>query len=195
MAKYNQSSNLYENNEYNNMPSIGLRSNRERLTTKSVKQVDWDKVKEIVNKYGFKYCLISDTFCSYGEYGVFRTNFVVYYQLPITNDWFEENKGTEVFWEKNREFYPIYKKLHDCVHELDEETELYFNCSWSGNVGPFASDDVERQTYSFGDRVTTWKELINEFPPTIYNINSQMKKGVYAEMCSKFLKGNESHEL
>lgn len=197
MAKYNQSSNLYKNNEYENMPSIDLRSNIRILTTKSVKQVDWDKVKEIVNKHGFKYCLISDTFCSYGERGVFRTDFVLYYQLPITNDWFEENKGPGVVWNKNLEFYPIYKKLHDCVHELDEETILHFDCSWSGNVGPFASHDVKRQTYSFGNSITTWKTLINNYPSEITNINSQMKKGVYAIMCSDSLKDkdDESHEL
>lgn len=187
MAKYNQSAHLYENNEYVNMPSIGS-SCGNMLTTKSAKQVDWNKVAEIVNKYGFKYCLITDTFGSYGERGVFRTDFVLYYHLPITNDWYEQNKGTKVLWDKNLEFYPIYKKLHDCVHELDEETLLRFSCSWGGNVGCFASDDVKRQTYTFGDRFSTWKNLINDYPTNICNINSQLKKGVYVVMCSKSLK-------
>ena len=192
MAKYIQKEETkYSNNEYENMPSIYNRG--ERLTTKNKTAVDWDKVGEIVKRHGFDYCLITDTFCSYGERGVHETDFVVYIKMPFTEEWLQEKRKKEEYQEIHKFMdlsSDIFHRLHDCVHELDEETGLFFDTSWAGNCGEFGSDDVKRQSYSFGSSFFSWAYITDRWSPTIHDTLRHLKKGVYTLMDTRYLKEN-----
>ena len=191
--KFKQTKHLYDGNEYKNMPSIG-RGCGQRLTTKSNKVIDWQLVDQIVKKYGFRYCLIQSTFGSYGERGVYETDFVLYYKTDISNDWFQQkrkNQEWEVLQEQGRRFADICFKMHDCVHELDEMTELGFNTCWVGNVGLFGSDDVRRTSYSGGSGLSTWESITNWRSPLIHNTELKLSKGVYIMMYSGYLKSRD----
>ena len=187
---FKQTESLYDGNEYKNMPSIG-RWAGERLTTKSNKIIDWQLVDQIVKKYGFRYCLIQGTFGSYGERGVYETDFVLYYKTDINNDWYEQKRKSqewEALQEQGRRFKNIFFKMHDCVHELDEMTELEFNTSWVGNVGLFGSDDVHRISYCGGAGLVSWKYITDCWSPLIHNTTSKLSKGVYIIMEASYLK-------
>ena len=191
MAKYNQTENKYSNNEFENMPSIYNMG--ERLTTKSKDLVDWGKVDEIVKKYNFKYTLINSTFGCYEERGVYTTDFILYFKVFIDEDFYQEKVRNEEYdilhkWTNAERL--IFQLFHECVHELDEETELHFDTGWAGNVGFFGSDDVRRKSYSFGDRLTPWATITNWYSPLIHDTNSKLQKGVYIMMSSSYLKKN-----
>jgi hypothetical protein len=191
MAKYNQIENKYSNNEYENMPSIYNMG--ERLTTKSKDLVNWDKVNEIVKKYNLKYTLINSTFGCYEERGVYTTDFILYFKVFIDEDWYQEklkNKEYDILNKWTNAERLFFKLFHECVHELDEETELHFDTGWAGNVGFFGSDDVSRQSYSFGDSLTSWATITDRYSPLIHDTNRKLSKGVYIMMSSNHLKKN-----
>lgn len=204
MAKYIQSEkSRYENNEYPNMPSVGyFLSGSERLTTKNRSMVDWDCVDKIVKKYGLHYTTINDTFCCYLEWGVFQTEFVLYFKTELDSDYIdslEKNGEYDIVRKYTATYDDIPQRLHDCVHELDEQTPLFFDNGWAGNCGRFGSDDVKRNTYSFGDRLHTWRYIEDRWSPLIHDTNMKLKKGVYFFMTSRHLKtkliGDDGHNV
>lgn len=180
----------YENNEYANMPSVGhLPSNR--LTTKNQKSIDWELVKEIVKKYNLNYTIINDTACYYLENGVFQTEFVLYFKTELDSDYIDSLIKSEQY-DLVHKFTAIYddipQRLHDCVHELDEQTPLLFDTGWAGNCGRFGSHDVKRKTYSFGDRLHTWHYIEDRWSPIIHDTRKRLDKGAYFFMTSRHLK-------
>lgn len=188
--KFIQTGDLYKNNEYPNMPSIG-RWFGERITTKNKSRIDWALVDEIVKKHGFNYCLIQDTFASYGEWGVYEVEFVLYYKTDIDSDWYRgkvRNMEYDACFDAKKKYLDIPQKLHDCVHELDEQTELEFDTGWAGNCGIFGSHDVSRNTYRGGDYLYDWNSITDKWSPLIHNTDSKLRKGVYLMMTSSLLK-------
>lgn len=185
----------YENNEYPNMPSVGyLLADSERLSTKNKSRVDWNYVEKIVKKYGLHYTFITDTFCWYLERGVFQSRFILYFKTDLDSDYLDnlcKNKQYDVY----RKFRDLYKdvpqKLHDCAHELDENTPLLFDTGWAGNCGLFGSHDVRRNTYSGGDSLYTWSDIENFWDFSIHDTAKQLKKGVYFILDSWHLKGEQ----
>lgn len=186
-AKFIQTKDLYDGNEYPNMPSLDYLGGDEMLTTKNKVEVDLGLVDEIVKKYGFEYCFITDTFCCYGERGTYRTDFVLYHKTDLDSD---ALKG--VFYEgRSRETekrIDIARRLHDCAHELDERTRLVFDAGWAGNVGIFGGHDVGAMTYMGGCMVEDWGYIENKWPSCIYDSARQLEKGVYLIMASNSLK-------
>ena len=190
--KFIQTERVYKNNEYANMPSIGRWGNAERLTTKTKTRVDWAKVDEIVSKHGFRYSLINTTFGCYGERGVYEVDFILYYKTDIDSDWYRGRIKAEDYnacIEEKKRFSGIPQRLHDCVHELDEMTELEFDTGWSGNVGVFGSSDVYRTSYSGGDYLYDWYSITNNrWSPLIHDTNYKLRKGVYFIIECNYLK-------
>ena len=181
----------YANNEFESMPSIDFRgANPPYLTKRSGKRMDWDKVKEICDKYGFKFCTINNTFC--GD----NTEFVVYLKTDISVEHYNElykvydnsREDKERYWEMSHSYDWAFRKLHECVHELDEQTDLMFECGWSGNCGLFGSDDVKRKSYSFGSHLTTWSYIIDRWAPSIHDTRMKLSKGIYAMMTTRYIK-------
>ena len=173
----------YYNNEYENMPSIDYRCvNAPDLTRKNKDNVDWEKVKLICDKYGFKYTLINSTF------GSDSIDFVVYLKTDISADYYKEcykafcNKEKGAY-ERFRKFELDYewaiKKLHDCVHELDEETELLFDCDWVGNCGLFGSHDTRKKSYCGCSHLSNWDYIKDWRSPSIHDTLSKLSKGIY----------------
>lgn len=191
--KFEQSNETrYENNEYENMPSVGyLLYQSDRLTTKNQKFVDWDLIDEIVKKYGFQYAIINDTFCSYGEWGVFASEFVLYYKTDLDYNFIDSLRKKKQY-DVVKKFKELYKdipqRLHDCVHELDEQTPLLFATGWAGNCGYFGSYDVNRNTYSFGDSIYTWTDIEDQWDFGIHDTTKKLKRGVYFFMTSNHIK-------
>lgn len=185
----------YENNEYKNMPSIdyGVVENQMRLHTATKDCVEWDIVKQICGKYGFDFTIINGTFCreTCNDKDGFAAEFIVYKKIDFDIDTYEnweKNNNYDKVRELDKNYYPLMRKLHDCVHELDEETNLVFKVGWAGNVGLFGSDDVYRQTYSFGRHLTDWHYIIDRWHPSIHDTSSKLKKGLYLMMTTRFLK-------
>jgi hypothetical protein len=157
--EYTQKTNLYHNNEFANMPSIDYYDSHYRLGHFNKETIDWGEVSEIVKSFGLEYALISRTFSdSY-------IDVVVYHKIQEGDD------------------LPAYcQLLHACINKLDMKTNLYWRTSWGGNVGIFGSHDVKRQTYSFGDRIYDWKNILNCWDPCIYDTKRVMKEGKYLLM-------------
>ena len=190
--KFLQTEYIYKNNEYENMPSIGHWCG-ERLTTKSKSKIDWDLVKKIVEEhYNLKYCLVNATFGYYDEIGVYESEFVLYHKLLIDSQWLERKRAENDYeaigkWMTIERQIPII--LHDCVHELDEQTELCFRTGWAGNIGIFGSHDVSRTTYSFGDEFNSWENISKRWSPSINDTRKHFdRNGVYMMMTSRYLK-------
>lgn len=179
----------YWNNEFDNMPSIDCSTANEttiRIDTDHVDLIDWKKVKDICNKYNLDYTIISDTFCSYGHVGNYKKDFILYYKLDITEEEYQALRKNGNYEEIRKIYINETNRilnLHNCVHELDEETLLYFNTGWSGNVGLFGSHDVKRKTYSHCDTFTSWASILDWWHPSIHDTLSHLRKGVYV-MCT-----------
>ena len=180
----------YYNNEYHNMPSIDFRvENKTSMLTTNKNLIDWVKVKEICDKYGFGFTTIDNTFCRYMD--GFMIDFVLYKKLDIDYkeyDELEKNKNYEKIWELKHKYEPIMLKLHDCAHELDEETDLIFRTINNGNCGLFGSNDVARKIYNGGDYLYSWKAIIDKWHPSIHDTNSKLAKGVYLFIRSSEIK-------
>ena len=167
---FTQKTNLYHNNEYANMPSIDYYDSHYRLGHFNKETIDWDCVGKIVKRCGLEYALISRTFSDA------FIEVVVYHKIKDGDD---------------LEGYCTL--LHHCIHELDMETNLYWRTSWNGNVGIFGSHDVKRQTYSFGDRIWSWKNILNSWEPSIHDTKRVMKEGDYLLMSTAYGKIKEEY--
>lgn len=186
MAKYIQREETrYKGNEFESMPSIDFGGMAHRLYRSNKARVDWDKVKEICNKHGFQCCTINSTF------GGDDMTFVVYEKTTIDNDYYEGLRKSQNY-DQMREIYKgfvdNFKRLHECVHELDEETDLQFDCSWGGNCGLFGSDDVHAKVYVHGSHLTSWKEIENIWSPLIHDTKQKLTKGIYVMMSTYHIK-------
>lgn len=179
----------YANNEFKNMPSIDygtLISNG--LSERNKSRVDMDKAREICAKYGFKCTYINSTF------GGDDAEFVVYFKTDINVDEYNKitkfatDEDTKKFWEIKDSYKNMFLKLHDCMHELDEQTYLMFECDWHGNCGLFGSSDVYKQTYCGGDRVVSWNSIVDKWSPIIHDTTRQLSKGVYVLASTYYLK-------
>lgn len=189
MAKYNQlESSRYENNEYPNMPSIDYWSSSYTIRETNYKtDCDWDKAKEICHKYGFDYKFIKSTF------GGDDMDVVIYKKINFDQDEYirllksNEKADIDAYCKLVKSHESTFLTLHDCLHELDEETNLYFDCGWNGNVGLFGSNDVRRNVYKFADSIYTYKNLTHQFSPLIHDTERKFCKGVYIYVtCSRF---------
>lgn len=177
----------YFNNEYDNMPSIDYDydENRIRMKQDNTNLIDWNKVAEICKKYGFSYTIINSTF------GGNDCEFIAYKKMGIDAtqymEWYK-NKDYDKIREEDKKAKDTFLKLHDCIHELDEETKLIFRTGWAGNCGLFGSNDVRRQTYSFGSHLIGWESITDKWSPLIHDTNKKLSKGVYALMSTYFIK-------
>lgn len=191
MAKYNQKEETkYHNNEFENMPSIDFRSfyENEQLDTRTKDGVDWGLVSAICEKHGFSYTIISGTFCRNCN-GNFNSHCIIYKKVDITHEQYSEwynNKDFARIHEEQDKYKETYKALHNCVHELDEETDLVFDTGWAGNCGVFG--DIIGKSYSPCDYFTDWNTIINNWHPSINDTNSKLSKGVYILVSANTLK-------
>lgn len=184
----------YANNEFDNMPSIDYGAKlSDYLCAKNKNRVDMDKAKEICAKYGFGCTYINSTF------GGDDADFVVYFKTRIDADYHQRLMDSAYGKDNNRSdaqklrdiwngHKDIYLKLHECVHELDEQTCLMFDCGWAGNCGLFGSDDVKRKSYNFGDIIYGWKAITDTWSPLIHDIKFRLTKGVYVLMSTRHIK-------
>ena len=175
----------YENNEYENMPSLDYRNHIGHMNNSNKNLVDWEKVGEICNKHGFLYTIINSTF------GGNDCEFVVYTNPSFSeaqyNEWLK-NKDYDTIREQMKLHESVFRRLHDCVHELDENTRLVFRTGWAGNCGIFGSDDVKRQSYSFGSWFDDWRYISDKWSPLIHDTDRKLKKGVYIMMSTYYMK-------
>ena len=161
--EFTQRTNKYHNNEFDNMPSIDYYDSSYRLGHFNKETIDWDEVGRIVKSFGLEYVLISRTFSDS------FIDVVVYHKIEDGDD------------------LPAYcHLLHNCIHELDLKTNLYWRTSWNGNVGIFGSNDVKRQTYSFGDRIWKWKNILNNWESSIHDTKRVLKEGDYLLMDTSY---------
>lgn len=179
----------YANNEFENMPSIDYSTaDAPHLCKRNQSRIDFNKVSEICKKHGFNYTLINSTF---GGDGV---ELVVYLKTNEDVVLFDKkyddltNDEKRLRWNLNKSYDDTYRKLHDCIHELDEQTDLLFRCGWCGNCGLFGSHDVKRMTYSFADGLHSWRDITNHWSPLIHDTTSKLSKGVYIYATSSQLK-------
>lgn len=184
----------YVNNEFCNMPSVDYGTWRsERLCAKNKNRIDLDKAKAICAKYGFGCTYINSTFC--GD----DADFVVYFKTNIDADEYRRLEDSAYGKDHNRddaqklldmwkEHIDTFIQLHKCIHELDEQTYLMFECGWAGNCGLFGSDDVRRMTYSFGSNLHSWRDILNCWDGSIHDTHYQLSKGVYALMSTRYIK-------
>ena len=193
MAKYNQKKETkYFNNEFENMPSIDFRClyNNECLDTQTKKEIEWDVIDEICKKHGFSYTLINSTF-GLNSKGNFDVTCLIYKKIDLSHEqyaeWIKFNEWGKIH-EEQRKYTETYKKLHECIHELDEETELVFDTAYAGNYGLFGSNDVRRKTYSPIDFITDWNTIVDRFSPLIHDTEKKLTKGVYIMTTTSHLK-------
>lgn len=182
----------YENNEYANMPSVDYSTvSAPDLTTKTESRLDLAVIKEICDKYGFNYTFIYSTFCGNGSV------FIVYHKTTLdvaeyenySKNWGKLTQAQkETYWAIEHRYDDMYRRLHDCMHELDERTDLFFECNWVGNVGIFGSHDVKRQTYRGASDLYGWKDILNRWSPLIHDTNSKLSKGIYVMGYTRHLK-------
>lgn len=184
----------YQNNEFANMPSVDYGSwQSDDLCAKNKNRVDFQLAKAICAKYGFGCTYINRTFGGDGaEFVVYlNTNIDVEYYQKLCNSAYGKDNNRDAalkLWDIKNAFKDVFIKLHECVHELDEQTCLMFECGWSGNCGQFGSDDVRRMTYSFGSRLMSWKNILDVWSNTINDTRYQLSKGVYALMSTRYIK-------
>lgn len=189
----------YRNNEFANMPSIDYGTWRsDEICAKNKNRVDFQLAKDICAKYGFGCTYINSTF------GGDDADFVVYYKANIDADYYQKLCNSAYGKDNNRDdaqklrdmwlgHKDIFLELHKCVHELDEQTALMFECGWSGNCGVFGSNDVKRKTYNFGDNIYGWKAITNIWSPLIHDTNYRLSKGVYILMSTRYLKSEKQN--
>ena len=71
----------------------------------------------------------------------------------LDSDQLREHLGLRIVSRMNEMAYYIhfenedFRKMHDCIHELDENTRLYFPCGSLGAYGCFGSKDGKRKSY------------------------------------------------
>lgn len=191
--KYNQNEeSQYYGNEYKNMPSLDFRelSKQRYLITANQNEVDWNVVKSICEKHGFGYTIINGTFCKRqsGNLIGYDSEFVAYKKLDIGTEEYDrlDKEGDyDNIRELTSKYEPLMMKLHDCIHELDEETDLVFKTVLQGNYGLFSKYDY---SYSDGDLLYSWRYIIDIWHPSIFDTSSKLSKGVYVFMTSRWIK-------
>ena len=190
---HTQVSGLYENNEFIDMPSIDFCTiTATDMDTDNRKELQIDNIKEICKKHGFNFCFIDDTFGGNGSY------FVVYRKLELELDVDKFGALRKLAckdYEKRVEyqnivnqFDPIYIALHECVNELDQYTDLFFDHGQVGNCGVFGSHDINRISYCGGDGTYSWEDILNRWSPMIHNTRSVLSKGVYVLITTQYIK-------
>ena len=179
----------YANNEFENMPSVDYYiGSSPDLCKRNQNRIDFNKVSEICKKYGFNYTLINSTF---GGDGV---DLMIYLKTNEDVALFDKKYGNltddekRLRWKITDSYNDTYRKLHDCIHELDEQTDLLFHWGWCGNCGLFGSNDVKRKTYSFADGLHSWHNIISHWSPLIHDTTSKLSKGVYIYATASQLK-------
>lgn len=159
-----------------------------RFSRGNLNRVDFDKVKEICNKYGFDYSLVYSTF------GGDDIEFILYYKTDISESEYKAMRDAKN-WALYREWDDnlVGKRLamHRCLNELDLATELYFEVSWSGNSGLFGSHNIGYMTYR-DTRLESWEEL-KEHYSLIYDF--RMPRGVFLTIKTYHLKPDLSKYL
>ena len=95
---------------------------------------------------------------------------------------YKEITAEDFNWKRevDLQYADTLRKLHDCIHELDEQTDLLFHTGNVGNVGLFGSHDVKRKSYSHASYLTSWRDIVNRWSPLIHDTTSQLESGVYA---------------
>ena len=179
----------YSNNEFSNMPSVDYGTIiSERIRSRNKNRVDMDKAREICSRYGFKCTYINSTFGGDGA------DFIVYLKTDINVDEygkltkFATNEDTKKYWDIRNGYNETFIRMHNCLHELDEQTYLMFECGWHGNCGLFGSSDVYRQTYCGGDRLVGWNSIVDNWSPSIHDTARQLSKGVYVLASTYYIK-------
>lgn len=170
----------YTNNEFADMPSIDYHSSSYRLYKNNMNCIDWDKVNEICTKHGFRCVIVKRTFSD--EY----IDVFILHKTDITNTHYQELRKAKDYKELNAletQRKDLFLKLHDCLHELDLETNLYFDCGWVGNCGLFGSNDVKRICYSHASNLVTSTEIFNIWSPLIYDTRSKISSNAVYVMC------------
>ena len=191
MTQFNQSEETrYDNNEFDNMPSIDYLSDNIDLRKENMNLVDWQEVERICKKYGFAYTILHSTYGS-------SSRVLVYEKVNIDPDVYKalhDVKDYNSMWKMEKEAAPRYLRLHMCVNELDLMTNLYFRTGYAGNCGIFGSNDVHRRSYSFGSHVISWQEFIDCYNSTCYHTTgARPPKGVYLLMESSEAKIDTSY--
>lgn len=176
---------LNESLEFEKMPSKDFCTATDtiRLNKRNLCRVDFGKVKDICDKHGFGYSLVYQTF------GGSNIEFILYYKTSIAESDYKAMR-TSKDWNLLRlwsaEHIDKMLEMHQCVNELDIATDLFFDVSWSGNVGLFGSDNVRYKTYSRScDTFETWERL-NENYSLIYDF--KMPRGVFLIVKTSHLK-------
>lgn len=190
MKKYIQSEETrYANNEYESMPSLDFSFRHNGLTKENMNRVDWGMVDEICKKYGFGYKIFESTYCSRVECVIYlKTDISVEHYNEMRKAYDNSREDKERFWAMCHSYDDTFRKLHDCVHELDEQTDLMFECDWSGNCGLFGSHDVQRKSYSFGSRLSTWSNITDRYSHYCYYTPCFFSKGIYVMMNTSYIK-------
>lgn len=170
----------YAHNEFADMPSIDYSGSSYRLCRANQTSVDFDMVKRICEPMGFKCTIINSTF------GGDDIDVVIQAKTAIDPDAYkrarsEKNWGLIRQW--NKEYEGKFLALHECLHELDLKTNLYFDCGWVGNCGLFGSHDVKRNSYCGASSLSSWEYIIDHWSPLIHDTKSKLTKAVYV-LCS-----------
>lgn len=176
---------LNESFEFANMPSRNhcTATDTIRLNKRNLDRVDFNKVKDICDKYGFGYSLVYSTF------GGDDVEFIIYYKTSIAESDYKAMRASKD-WDLYRSWHTNHVgkmlAMHRCVNELDLATDLFFEVGWSGNVGLFGSDNVGYKTYSRScDTFETWEQL-KEHYSLIYDF--KMPRGVFLIVKTQHLK-------
>lgn len=159
-----------------------------RFSRENLNRVDFDKVKEICNKYGFDYSLVYSTF------GGDDIEFILYYKTDISESEYKamrDAKNWALYREWNDNLVDKRLAMHRCLNELDLATELYFEVSWSGNVGLFGSHNIGYMTYR-DTNLESYDEL-KEHYSLIYDF--RMPRGVFLTIKTYHLKPDLSKYL
>lgn len=159
-----------------------------RFCKGNLNRVDFNKVKEICDKYGFGYSLIYRTF---GGDGI---EFVLYYKTDISESEYKamrDAKNWALYREWDDNLTNKRLAMHRCLNELDLATELYFEVSWSGNVGLFGSHNIGYMTYR-DTNLESYDEL-KEHYSLIYDF--RMPRGVFLTIKTYHLKPDLSKYL
>lgn len=181
---YKQIEGHYSNNEYPNMPSIDVYG--ETLTTRTAEQyIDFKKVDEIVKKHGCDFIIVKNCMMSYGEYyDAYVMEVLIYKRLQADDYERYERARSEKDWdavrEFNKKFYEDFRKMHDCIHELDENTRLYFPCGSLGTYGCFGSKDGKRKSYLGCTYARTSRMIMSDYDTRTKKFSKPLPKGVYA---------------
>ena len=197
MKRYIQSEKTrYANNEYENMPSLDFSLRHNKLTKENMNRVDWDLVGEICKKHGFGYKIFKSTYSD-------KVVCAIYLKTDISVEKFNElhkafYNGTSTRTEDRERYMAMcesyndsFRKLHDCIHELDEQSDLMFECDWSGNCGLFGSNDTRRRSYSFGSSLSTWSYITDRYSYHCYSTPCFFAKGIYVMVDTQYIKPQE----